>query len=169
MSIAESVVAISIISIGLLGVSSLVLQSTKVRAINRNYLLAAMLSQEGLELTRNIRDQNWLDIVNDASGTLDASDWSRWLTDGSGHTTFTIDYMSDTTLANQPDQTVNSITDAGAQLSLSGDYYTHGIGTQTKYRRLISVVDSGDYLAASSTVSWNGGTYVAETYLYNWR
>ena len=167
MGIAEAIMAISVITIGLLGVSSLVIQNTKVRGVNRNQLIASMLAQEGLELTRNLRDKNWLNRIADPS-----LDWDDWITDGSVPNTFTVDYESDTTVAHQPDHSVSSINDNGTRLYVNGNgFYTHNSagGTLTKFRRLISAVDNGDHLLVSATVSWGAGTYVAETYLYDWR
>ena len=167
MGIAEAIMAISVITIGLLGVSSLVIQNTKVRGVNRNQLIASMLAQEGLELTRNLRDKNWLNRIADPS-----LDWDDWITDGSVPNTFTVDYESDTTVAHQPDHSVSSINDNGTRLYVNGNgFYTHNSagGTLTKFRRLISAVDNGDHLLVSATVSWASGTYVAETYLYDWR
>ena len=170
MSIAEAVMAISVITIGLLGVSSLAIQNIQIKGVNRNYLIASMLAQEGIELTRNIRDQNWLNIQNDPSDPSLA--WDDWITDGSVPNTFTVDYESDTTVAHQPDHSVSSINDNGTRLYVNGNgFYTHNSagGTLTKFRRLISAVDNGDHLLVSATVSWASGTYVAETYLYDWR
>ena len=167
MGIAEAIMAISVITIGLLRVSSLVIQNTKVRGVNRNQLIASMLAQEGLELTRNLRDKNWLNRIADPS-----LDWDDWITDGSVPNTFTVDYESDTTVAHQPDHSVSSINDNGTRLYVNGNgFYTHNSagGTLTKFRRLISAVDNGDHLLVSATVSWASGTYVAETYLYDWR
>lgn len=167
MGIAESIMAISIITIGLLGVSSLVIQNAKVRGVNRNQLIASMLAQEGLELTRNLRDKNWIRRISDPS-----LEWDEWVTDGSTPATFTIDYESDTTASGRPDHSVNSLSDNGARLYINGNgFYTHDStgATLTKFRRLISARDNGDHLAVSATVSWASGDYVAETYLYDWR
>ena len=49
----------AILTIALLGISSLVIQNLQAHNYNHNFLIASMLSQEGLELVRNIRDDNW--------------------------------------------------------------------------------------------------------------
>ncbi|OGF26724.1 hypothetical protein A2303_06435 [Candidatus Falkowbacteria bacterium RIFOXYB2_FULL_47_14] len=172
MSIAEAVMAISVITIGLLGVSSLAIQNIQIKGVNRNYLIASMLAQEGIELTRNIRDQNWLNIQNDPSDPSLA--WDDWITDGSvppNAATFTIDHTN--TSANPPDQTVDDIADAGALLYVNDtdNFYTHNPAgaTASIFRRLVSVLDYGDYLVVTVAVGWPKGEYVVETYLYNWR
>src|SRR3989338_10729475 len=60
ISILEVVVAILIITIGLVGFLSLVIQNIRVQYIDKNVLIASGLAQEGLELVRNVRDLNWL-------------------------------------------------------------------------------------------------------------
>ncbi|NCQ16134.1 hypothetical protein GW814_00575, partial [Candidatus Falkowbacteria bacterium] len=59
ISILEVIVAILIITIGMIGVMSLVIQNVEAQYINKNILIASGLAQEGLELARNTRDLNW--------------------------------------------------------------------------------------------------------------
>jgi len=54
-SILEATLALGVVSIGLLGVFSLSLQTARAQYINKSYLAASMLAQEGLELVRNVR------------------------------------------------------------------------------------------------------------------
>jgi prepilin-type N-terminal cleavage/methylation domain-containing protein len=56
----EIIIVIYIISLGLVGVMSLFLQTIKVQNINKNKLIASQLAQEGIETIRNIRDENWI-------------------------------------------------------------------------------------------------------------
>lgn len=158
-TVLEAVVGISIITMGLLGVSSLVVQNIQVQQVNRNYLIASMLAQEGIELVRNVRDENWITMGNE---------WDTDITDGDG--TFIIDYYGRLSI----DDSVDVISDPGALLFIDGNnYYAHSGGTQTPFSRLISVVDNIDYIIVTAMVSWQGRgrtyDYVAETLLYNWR
>lgn len=161
-SILEVVIAMGIITVGLLGVSSLALQNLQVETINKNYLVASMLAQEGMELVRNVRDTNF----------LKANDWKT----GSGAGTdsdivqggiYRIDYNLDI-------QPVAGINDDSTRLFIGGspEKYNHSGGVLTPYRRLIEVVDNGNYIQATSTVAWSerGRSYKYEvvTYLYNW-
>lgn len=163
-SILEVVLALGIISIGLLGVSSLVIQNLQVQNINRDYLIASMLAQEGLELVRNIRDENWLigpvtvpwdtDITTNCDGTF--------IVNYNG----TVDCDPDDIDDPSPDET---------RLYLHNGFYIHNsAGTPTQFYRLISATKPDDHIIeVSSTVRWRerGRThdYVAETHLYNWR
>jgi len=157
-SILEVVVAMAIISTGLLGVSSLVIQNFQAQSVNRDYLIASMLAQEGLELVRNIRDSNWYNgSVNWYDGIYDNNDVD-----------FTIDY-DDTS-----DFSVDGINNSDARLKLNGGFYSHDAGgTDTPFYRLIKTSVNGDALTATSTVQWSERgrvhSYIAETVLYNWK
>jgi type II secretory pathway pseudopilin PulG len=188
-SILEVVVAILIITIGMIGVSSLVIQNIQAQYINKNILVASGLAQEGLELVRNIRDLNWLKEGNDP-----ANDWKR---DIVGDGTYAIDYRKiciggnnwgtscvvnndcDSKNCRQGiDMSVNSINDSGARLYLDNTsnfyIYPSAGATATNFYRLITVDAShAEYLDVKCTIRWQEGNqnhdYTAETYLYNWR
>lgn len=158
ISILEVIVAMTIITIGLVGVLSLVIQNVRAYYVNRYVLMAAGLAQEGLELVRNVRDLNWLTQGNA---------WKQGLV---GDSDYTIDYNGATSIK----MSVNSIADAGLYINGNG-FYTHDPdgNTLTNFYRLITVIDRGGYLDIKCTVRWKEGTqnhdYTAETYLYNWR
>jgi len=156
----EVIVALSIFSIGLIGMASLMLQSMQAEALNEGYLKASLFAQEGVELVRGIRDENWLNpsLVAWDLNIYDPAD-----------TTFTIDYN------NNIDRSVDFITDAGAVLRLNGgDFYEHAAGQATTYSRLMDVTSCGpDCREVKATVSWKHSgkvsTYEATTILYDWR
>ena len=56
----ELVLAVFLITTGTLGVFSLIQKTISFTAITSSQLQAAYLSQEGIEIVRNIRDTNWL-------------------------------------------------------------------------------------------------------------
>jgi len=160
ISILEVVVAILIITIGMVGVLSLVIQNVEAQYINKNILIATGLAQEGLELVRNVRDLNWLTAGN------------AWNQDIVGDGTYAIDYRGRGSI----NASVNTLNDAGARLYVnSSNLYTHSSadGAATDFYRLISVVDQANYLDVSCAIRWKEGTqnrdYTAETYLYDWR
>lgn len=151
----EVTVVMAIVTIGMLGVSSLVVQNIQTENVNKNYLVASMLAQEGIELIRNIRDANWLNPGNS---------WNDGLVlDGN----YSIDQAGI-----YPGADV--ITDNEAHLFVNaGGYYNHSAGASTPYYRLIEVDDRTDYLIATSTVEWQERgkkqRYIITTNLYNWR
>ena len=160
ISILEVIVAILIITIGMVGVLSLVIQNVEAQYINKNILIATGLAQEGLELVRNVRDLNWLTAGN------------AWNQDIVGDGTYAIDYRGRGSI----NASVNTLNDAGARLYVnSSNLYTHSSadGAATDFYRLISVVDQANYLDVSCAIRWKEGTqnrdYTAETYLYDWR
>ncbi|MDO8667516.1 MAG: hypothetical protein Q7K35_00250 [bacterium] len=75
ISIVEVIVATMIITMGMIGVSSLVIQNIQVQYINKNVLIASGLAQEGLELVRNTRDLNWLTPSNGWDQDISASSY----------------------------------------------------------------------------------------------
>ena len=159
----EITVVTAILVIALLGISSLVIQNLQAQNYNHNFLIASMLSQEGLELVRNIRDDNWHN--NNPSWKTGTGAGSN--TDILQDLSYSIDYTG------VIDDTPNNIDDAGARLNITNDgYYVHTGGTPTQYYRIISVLDHSDSIAASSTVKWNyrgqSHIFVASTELYDW-
>jgi prepilin-type N-terminal cleavage/methylation domain-containing protein len=164
-TILEIIVVIFIITLGMVGVLSLVHQNIQVEYVNKNTIIASQLSQEGLELVRNKRDTNWLNGVN---WELSANPFtnSDILQDGS----YTIDYTG--AINRIPD----NIDDAGTELYLdaNGFYVNSSSASSTLFSRIITV---GNESVASTSVTclvqWKKGTRVysfsAQTVLYNWR
>ncbi len=156
-SIIDAVIALYIISMGLLGVLSLVAQNIQAKTININMLVASQLAQEGLELVRNIRDTNW--IENAA--------WDDEILVGD----FAIDYLGSYI-------GVAGIDDSNANLELNNDYYCHNCGAGSPFNRIVSVsqinISGGPdyYLDVECHVRWQVGgqkyNYIASTHLYNW-
>ena len=177
-SILEASVVMGVVSIGVLGVFSLILQNIQVQKVNKNMLVASMLAQEGLELVRNIRDDNWIANPQVAWD----SDIAGWASDD-----FSVDYTM--TLADRDDSDNDNdiVEEVGTRLYRDNvlNFYTHNSGggnIKTIYSRLITVDDIDasnpldgiiDYYKVKSHVQWQGKDslkdYIAETYLYNWR
>jgi len=165
-SVLEVTLALGVITMGLLGVFSLVLQNLQAQSINKNYLVASMLAQEGVELVRNTRDTNFLHNDNgynwkNGNGGSPDSDIVK---DG----TYAINFNSD--INDIPD----NVDDNGARIYFdSGNgIYNHTGGELTPYNRLITVVDRGEYVEVHSNVQWKERgrkhNYEVVTNLYNW-
>jgi prepilin-type N-terminal cleavage/methylation domain-containing protein len=164
----EIMAVLSVISIGMLGIVSLVIQNIQAQNVNQSYLVASMLAQEGLELVRNIRDENW----------LQERDWK--FGDGAGSPTdivqdlnYAIDYHP-TGISDNGGNEVNSITDPRAHVYLNGGFYDNSeTGQITPFSRLITVADNGGYLDVDALVQWKERgrihEYKASTVLYDWR
>lgn len=149
----ELIVCVFIISLGLIGVLSLVIQNVQAQYINKNSLIASQLAQEGLELTRNIRDNNWLTA---------GANWDDGLAAG----TYKVDYSNGISSA-------SGINEAKLYINANGFYDHINTGTASGFNRLITVSDSTDSITITCLVEWyeRGFThrYSAQTILYNWR
>jgi type II secretory pathway pseudopilin PulG len=161
-SIIEIVVAIGVVSVGMLGVLSLSLQNIQTDFLNKNNLIASMLAQEGLEIVRQVRDSNWL------GSAIPFADGIASSTIGVG--TSTVDIFGVHNL-----DIVNDFTHASTSLWIdSNGFYQHfNSATSTIFKRLIVASSTAEYLSVKSIVRWtNNGRnhdYVAETLLYDWR
>ncbi|MFA4833270.1 MAG: prepilin-type N-terminal cleavage/methylation domain-containing protein [Patescibacteria group bacterium] len=156
-SILEIVVAFSIITIGLVGVLSLTAQNVQVEYTNKNNLVASQLAQEGLELIRNIRDNNW----------LVGNSWDNSITPG----TYIVDYSGNiSSVAGIGEARLQQRNDIGEE-----DYYWHEASDpDSLFSRLITITQtSPELLNVSCLIQWEdrGQTfqYVADTILYDWR
>ncbi len=59
-SLIDTIIAVAVLSISILGITSLTLVSIQANQFNSNRLKAYYFAQEGLEAVRNMRDSNWL-------------------------------------------------------------------------------------------------------------
>lgn len=77
----EVMVAVAVLSLGLMGAANLITFniSNSAKAINKT--IATNLAQEGIELVRNIRDTNFLQVSNGAPG----ASWDDDLVQGLGN------------------------------------------------------------------------------------
>jgi len=71
-TIVEIIIAIFITSIVLMGIFSIFYVVTVLASDSSDRLTATYLAQEGMEIVRNIRDKNWLNM--DDQGCANSSD-----------------------------------------------------------------------------------------------
>jgi len=166
-SLIELMAAVAIISTSMVAIFSLIIQNIQVQKINKDILIASMLAQEGVELVRSIRDENWLTEGDDVWDGIDELD-----------DTFSIDINFNI------DRNPDTPSDIGARLYLNAnDFYDHvNTGAPTQFYRLITITPSGtdtdgdgndDSVSVASNIQWisNGHpkNYIAEALLYDWR
>ncbi len=154
-SLIETIVAISILTIGILGISFLISSQIASVLFSENKLIAAYLAQEGIEIVRNIRDESW----------LNGKDWDSNI-NLDGATTTKLDYKS----SEIPDTSLSSC----APLKFDGnDLYNCSSGNDTPFTRKIFVSKSGDKMKIRVTVFWQERgkvhQYSVTGELYNWR
>lgn len=164
-SLLETIVVLFIVSIGLVSILSLTVDSVRAQNLNKNSLLAYHLAEEGLELIKNVRDTNF--IQNTTSSPIA---WNRYIDGVSPNNKYRVDY------ANFQPVLVSGISEAKLQLSAGANpgFYLHdGTSPDSMFSRMITVDSAG---TASSTVSslveWvdQGQTYQVElkTIIYDW-
>lgn len=158
-SLLEVMVAMLIISIGMIGVISLIVSNINLSNLSKNKLIAMNLAQEGIELVRNIRDENW----------LDGDDWQDGIiNDGS----YIVDYSGESSVNDVPDD----IDDNSAKLYLDGDgFYQHSVtADDTVFSRLIIITDdTATSTTVRSYVKWRQGDkifdYIVDSIIYDWK
>lgn len=156
-SLIEVVIGLSIICVGLISVLALMNGTINAQYKNKNVLIASQLAQEGIEIVRNKRDENWLNEPNpfdqDITGTY-AADY-RGIPAGK--------------------IAVADINDANARLRLNnqGLYTFDNSATNTTiFSRILEVNTASGSSSVKCTVSWNekGGSnvFIVQDYLYDW-
>ena len=155
-SLIELLVSMAIIGIGLLGISSLAAQNIRVQYFNRNSLISAQLAQEGLELARNLRDNDWK-----SSSPITSSS----SLEGLYNDLFTIDYLGHIN--------TYSVPQSVPLLNIDSDgFYSYNPGAPTPFKRYITSQCQDDYCLLSCVVTWQAegqsGSYEVNSYLYAW-
>lgn len=152
-SLIEIVVAIGIIISVFIGSIILISFSISNTKVNKSRIIAIGLAQEGLEIVRNIRDNNWL------AGLRDAGSWREGLGEGSHRVQYDLNNLL--FFANRP-----------LKINSSG-FYQYDTGTNTLFYRKINIeyIDNNQ-LKVTSEVTWRqqgiDNSVGAETRLYNW-
>ncbi|MFA5994027.1 MAG: prepilin-type N-terminal cleavage/methylation domain-containing protein [Parcubacteria group bacterium] len=129
-SLIEVLFSVAMFAIGIMGVVGLINQSMAASMNHRNEAIAGQLAQEGIELVRNIRDNNWL--------RTPAIDAFAGIHDGR------IDYTNTGSVENS--------TDYNLQLNSSG-LYAHN-NSENIFKRRIVVTGDSINKTIQSVVTW---------------
>jgi len=146
----EVIITIFIISIGLVGILSLVNISLKGPFLSRDKLIASGLIQEGIEIVRDIRKSN-----------IEWDDWYSAVVNN--------DYRV------QYNTTSLTTSYSGAYLKMNANgLYQYDSGTNTFFKRKITLTKiSADEVKVVVKVEWQtkGNSYelIAENRLWNWK
>lgn len=152
----EVLAAMLIMMVGTMGIMSLLTRTVAFNFSVNSQFVASYLSQEGLEIIRNMRDANFLKIHKGMGGQ-----WNDGLTgcvSGCG--------------ADYNDATLGSFQNTPLKLN-TGGFYTYDAGEDTIFTRKITIDSlTADLLKVSVDVSWqdkgNTRTVQGATELYNW-
>lgn len=185
----ELLFAIAILSVGVFAIFNLIIVSLATTPSSTNYLIAANLAQEGLELVRNIRDSAWVyyeTADNDGDGSPDgwvAQDYTsaQYLDKYSCLTLdkqCRVDYQTEGLLDEDSSAYLNVNPSTGVY-----SYATGGGFQPSLFKRWVELTrgaglctelsDPSDCLRVIVGVSWQekgkDKEVRAEGYLYDWR
>ncbi len=147
----ETIIAVAILATAIVASLALISKSIQSVSISQNRLIASYLSHEGIEIVRNIRDNNW----------KNGRAWDEGWTDCAN---CEIDY------------TLNTLADGGDPfLKIDNtNFYNYNSGTDTKFKRRITVSSvNANQKRIISQVVWDdrGKNFSAEVegFFYNWQ
>lgn len=141
-SLMEAVISVFVVAIGLVATINLVVSGLNHSTDSRDHIIASQLAQEGVELVRNLRDNNWADST---------------ISDSFDGATFPIADNNNLRI----DKDSNNVKSQGdKKLYYKNGFYVHdGTGTDTKFQRKIELdfdnPSPGD-LTVTSIVIWGG-------------
>lgn len=148
----EAVIATSIVTIGI--ISLLIASQDAVLSVYfiRDRFTAAYLAKEGVEIVKNIRDQNW----------LRRQTWNAGLAPG----TYEVQHNS---MALE----VAHVPLRFLRIDPATGFYNYATGALTKFQREIILTNiSADHIRVQVNVRWRNGrdhNLLVEESLYNWR
>ena len=158
-SLVEIVTVLFIVSLGLVGILSLIVQNIQSQSYNKDNLIAYQLAQEGIELIRKVRDSNWRGAKLPFNIILSPGQYRMDYND------LTPTHYS----PGHPEQLI-LVQDANG-------FYSHDLAATVNtngFSRLITI-ENGDDDSVKVTVriSWGTNnrnyTYDLATILYNWK
>lgn len=159
----ETVVAISLLMLALPAALTVASKSISLATYSRDQITAIYLAQEGIEIIRNLRDQNMLKIVG---GTVESKKWTEGFFGGgscnAGANGCRVDYGVGTIYPR-----IERCTGASCSFvlnkSISGPYtgtYSHTVGTDwvptpfSRFVRTSNVPGTSDEIQVVSTVTY---------------
>ena len=164
LTLVEALVALVVLSFGLIPALAILSSSTRLASLIKNNLIAANLAQEGVEVVRSMRDANWFANLSFNNGLV--GNWRvEW----------------NTSLLSVPSRPPLAVgTNPPLNFDSSTGLYSYSIcGTciSTNFRRTISVTLTAAPCACElivvSTVTWlefnKIRTVNVESHLFNWK
>jgi len=162
-TLVEVLIAISILTIGILSGFILITKVLYNTAVIQDRLTASFLTQEGIELVRQVRDSNFLQIMNGES-----VEWKDGLADGS----YTIESKAG---SEQPITLTSVDTGEGSNFRYNDDtkIYNYTTGEPTTFNREIKITTiNDDEIRVESIMKWKTRTIdfnlTVEDHLFNW-
>ena len=150
--IIESMIGISIVVVGLLGILAVSSRSISLNRVISDQITANYLAAEGIEIVKNLIDAN----------IIQGKPWNQGFSSGS----FEADYKS---LNLEPNQNRQILFDT------SNSFYSYQNGNPTNFVRIINIqLVSADEIKINAVVKWTtrgGGQFEInlEDHFFNWR
>ena len=143
----EMVVAVFIIIIAVVGIIEMTSKYVQRTKFEKESYVAALLGQEGVEIVKNIRDNNWINGLS----------WNNNLSDGN----WEVDY---------DDAVLTSVTPGSERFLYidSNNYYNYSSGTPSIYKRTITLANNGDKISIIVNVSFRLNQVTVKQDIYNW-
>jgi len=168
-TLVEALVALSILTVGFVGIVTLLTKSFQLNRTTSNDTQATYLAAEGIEVTKNLIDH---DVYEQLSGNSNYSWGSCFPYSGSWYY-YPIDYET-----TDCKSLVSPPSKSPPNTPLYFDPTTHTFSTNsfgtnpTNFVRNIKVTNNGEELDVQSTVTWTNGslgnTITLEDHFYNW-
>ncbi len=165
-SLLESIIALSALTAGLLGIMGLLAQSFSLSRTTGDQLRASYLATEGVELARNI-------IYHDVYAGP-GNNWGTCLSTGDYDLDFQTLAAAPFVCGPIPNYNFNNPTPLyfDPVTGIYGHLNSLPSGNNpmaTKFYRDVHVVVSGQHITVSVTVYWSGGnSFTTEDHFYNW-
>ncbi len=145
-SMGEVLISVFILGVTMVTILQLFVTSLKNFAETRDSIIASMLAQEGIELVKNIRDNNWVN-GNLTFNNIEKTDNYACAID--------IDNIS-CGLVNRVDCKFPATAETNCSLYFNNNKYTYAdTGTKTKFKREVEIKSSPRII--TSKVSWAPG------------
>lgn len=146
----ELMVVITVVSIGVIGVMNLLMQIFVYTRLNQSKLTASFLAQEGVEIVRNIRDTNWVEV---------AAGWDEDI--------FCCVVPPCDCEADYNDQALS--LNQQRYLKINGGFYNYDSGDQSRFKREITVDQEADgSIGVQVSVTWDDYEVKVMEQIYNW-
>ena len=146
-TLVEILIAITIFFIGVVGIFSLLADSINTASFSVDNFTASQLAQEGMEIVRNIRDQNWLNLADYSSGLSTCQAGCE------------IDYNDIAFVAYQA---------SFLKIDING-FFNYQQGENSKFKRKIIITPQTDFLNVKVEVFWGqNNLYKTQDNLYDW-
>lgn len=160
LTLIEVMISLFIITVGVLGAFTIIQRAVPISSLNASKLEAFYLAQEGMEMIRNRRDDNWL--ADEADGPPeDSIPWDRNIPEGDVQ----LDYPT----------FISGGVDCGSSYLVydGGLHYYICTGESHKYKRVVTVVKPETYqMNVYSHVWWTEKGQIhqitLEERLYDW-